>query len=139
MKTIIAGPRTCEDYEIVLKAIEKSGFEITEVVSGNANGIDKLGERYAQENKLKLKLFPADWNNLKQKGAVIATNKWGKKYNKNSGFFRNEEMRDYADALIAINIGDTPGTGHMIKIAKEKGLKVFVYEEDNAEDFGYEF
>jgi hypothetical protein len=37
------------------------------------------------------------------------------------------EMADYAEVLIACWDGTSKGTKHMIDIAREKGLKVFVF------------
>ncbi len=139
MKVIIAGPRNFEDYDVVDEAIKKSGFEVTEVVSGNAKGVDQLGEMWARANKKKLKLFPADWNNLKQPGARVKTNKWNKKYNANAANFRDKAMLEYADALIFIK--DT-GSDFMVKKAKNFDVEVYVYDvEENMldEEFGYIF
>jgi hypothetical protein len=36
-------------------------------------------------------------------------------------------MAYYADALIAVWDGKSPGTKHMIKIATELGLKVYIH------------
>lgn len=60
MITIIAGSRSITDYEIVKEAIEKSGFDITCIVSGGAKDVDSLGEQYARENGVELKQFPAN-------------------------------------------------------------------------------
>jgi hypothetical protein len=38
MKVIIAGSRTMSDYGTVAKAIQASGYSISEVVSGKAKG-----------------------------------------------------------------------------------------------------
>lgn len=50
MKTIIAGSRTINDYLLVKKligrAIKYYRVDITEVVSGGAIGVDKLGEKW---------------------------------------------------------------------------------------------
>lgn len=46
MRTIIAGSRSITDYALIQKAVSESGFEITEVVSGGAIGVDRLGERW---------------------------------------------------------------------------------------------
>lgn len=113
MKTIIAGSRTITDYEIVKKAIRDSGFEISEVVSGTASGVDRLGERYARENGLPIRQFPAEWN----------------EYGKAAGPIRNVQMAEYADALIAIWDGCSSGTRHMIKAAEKNDLKIFVTKE----------
>ncbi len=111
MKTIIAGSREITDYKIVKKAIKKSGFKITEVVSGKARGVDTLGEKWAKEHNIPIKKFPADWE----------------KYGRSAGPIRNQEMAKYADALIAIPLPEGKGTQHMIKTARKDGIKVFVY------------
>jgi hypothetical protein len=110
MKVIIAGSRTIRDYELVKQAIKESGFEITEVVCGTANGVDSLGERYAKENGIKLSYFYPDW----------------KGQGKLAGHKRNEQMAHYSEALVAIWDGDSRGTKHMIEYANKKGLKVYV-------------
>ena len=118
MKTIIAGSREGISYDDVLKAIESCPWEITEVVSGKARGVDTMGEQWAKENNIPIKEFPADW----------------KKLGRSAGYRRNEQMGDYAEALIAVWDGSSRGTKHMIDIANEKGLKVFVYnlKEENS-------
>lgn len=115
MKTIIAGSRDIEDLQIVLDAIEASGFEITEVVSGTARGVDTLGIDYAISVGLPYKKFPAKWT-------VDGI------YRPQAGILRNIEMACYAEALIAIWDGVSKGTLHMINIAKKKGLKVYVHQ-----------
>ena len=112
MKVIIAGSRTINSYTVVEAAIEASGFDITEVVSGCARGVDALGEEFAYKNHIPVKLFPADWDGL---GKV-------------AGFIRNTNMAKYADALLAVYDGSSKGTAHMIAVAKRNGLKVFVYD-----------
>ena len=102
MITIIAGPRDCYDYELVVKAIEESGFEITMVVSGKAKGVDTLGERWAKRNNIPVAEFPAKWDDLEAEGAFVKEGQYGK-YNARAGFMRNGAMAEYADALIAID------------------------------------
>src|SRR5690554_7371831 len=64
MKLIIAGSR--EGFEIadVFVAMEESGFKnrVTEVVSGTARGVDRLGEAWAKANYIPIRRFPADWD-----------------------------------------------------------------------------
>jgi hypothetical protein len=110
MRVIIAGSRDVTDYEMVLYCVNMSGFQITEVVSGDAPGVDQLGIRYAWKNKLELYRFPADWET----------------HGKAAGPIRNQEMADNADALIAIRKNLSRGTTDMINRAKAKGLRVYV-------------
>ena len=126
MKTIIAGCRWINDYDIVKAAIEASGFEVTEVISGAANGVDTLGENWADTHDIPIKRFPANWKNIKTKGAVVRRNKYGQ-YNAVAGLWRNERMAKYADALVAVWDGQSSGTKHMIDTARKYGLKVFVF------------
>jgi hypothetical protein len=118
MKVIIAGSRTITNYSLVVEAVKKSGFEITEVVSGGAGGVDRLGEEWAFEHKVPVKKFPADW----------------KKHGKAAGMIRNKQMVEYSDALIAIWDSQSPGTANTIKNAKKKGIKLYVLEVKGKED-----
>jgi len=109
MKIIIAGGRDFNDYQKLKDACDyylKNQSNV-EIVSGTANGADKLGEKYAEERGYPVKKFPADWN-LHKKAA---------------GYLRNAEMAEYSDALIAFWNG-SKGTGHMIDLANKHGLKV---------------
>lgn len=128
---IICGDRNFNEYSVLKKAIKESKFEITEVISGKADGVDTLGEKYAKENNLPIAEFPADWNNLDVPGAVVKKNKWNKDYNVMAGFQRNEKMAIYAKekggAVLAIDNG-TPGTADMIKTAKKYELPLYIYK-----------
>lgn len=98
MKVIIAGSRTIEDYELLLTAINRSGFNITEIVSGTATGVDQLGEIYGALKDIPVKQFPAKWKTLGKKAGPI----------------RNREMGEYADAAIILWDGKSSGTKNMI-------------------------
>ena len=111
MKVIIAGSRGIDDYGLVEQAILASGFNITEVVSGGCHGVDKLGERWAKENIVPVKIFPADWSKGKSAGPI-----------------RNGQMASYADALIAIWANNSKGTANMIDQAENNGLLVYVFD-----------
>jgi hypothetical protein len=111
MKVIIAGSREFADYELLKKAMSECGFEVTEVVSGHAPGADALGERWADDNGIPIKPFPAEWE------------KYG---NKAAGPLRNEKMAQYGEALVAFVSQKSKGTVDMIKRARSRNLKVFV-------------
>ncbi len=111
MKTIIAGSRSCKNRLILLTALHRCGWTPTAVVSGAAPGADRLGERWAAAMNIPCFRFPADWD----------------RYGKAAGYIRNETMAANAEALIALWDGRSPGTKHMIDIARKKGLKVYVH------------
>lgn len=107
------------------QAIENSGFEITEIFCGDAQGADLLGQTWAELNDIPVRHFPADWKNLKKSNAIVRSNHRGK-YNARAGIDRNEDMAAEADALIAIWDGKSRGTSHMILEAHRQGLRVHV-------------
>lgn len=110
MKVIIAGGRDFYDYKAMCKCLDGIDWFCEELVSGAARGADSLGEQWAMDNKVPIARFPADWNT----------------YGKRAGYLRNEQMADYADALVAFWDGESKGTKHMIDIANRKGLLVHV-------------
>ena len=133
---IIAGGRDFNNYEALKEAIKKSKFDIGEVVSGGAKGADALGERWAKENSISLKIMKADWDDISSPFAIIAYKKdWNGNntpYNKAAGFIRNEDMARYAlksgnGACILLPGGN--GTANMLKLAKEYKLEIFVHNE----------
>ena len=110
---IIAGSRTIiNGMEALTAAVELSGFDITEVVSGGAAGIDRLGEQWAHAFRVPVATFPADWQT----------------HGKAAGPIRNKQMAEYADALIAIWDGKSHGTANMIQEAKKRGLPVHIHQ-----------
>lgn len=131
MKVIVAGPRNFNDQKVVFDAIDsfkEQGDQciVTEIVSGCAKGVDTLGILWAKKNGVKVKQFPAQWNNLKVKNCKIKEHKFGQgNYNVLAGLNRNIEMAEYADALIAIDTGSS-GTKHMISTARKQGLLLYV-------------
>lgn len=112
MKVIIAGGRDFDDYALMKRKLDHlfSKRKPDEIVSGNARGADALGERYAKEHNIALKLFPANWD----------------EHGKAAGHIRNAEMADYADALVAYWDAVSRGTKNMLETAKKKGLDVRV-------------
>lgn len=117
MKLIIAGSRSIDNIKHLYNAILTLGLEdyvrneVTEIVSGGARGADYLGEVLANKLKIQLTTKPADWD----------------KYGKSAGYRRNEEMSQYADACLVLYDGISKGSQHMIDLAKEANLKLWVY------------
>lgn len=117
-RIIIAGSRDFKDYELLKRTLDNyiqsiQGKSFISIISGTANGADKLGEQYAFEHDYLLERFPADWNT-----------------GKTAGRFRNAKMADYASlkkgVLFAFWDGKSVGTKHMIECAKKYGLEVHV-------------
>jgi hypothetical protein len=108
MRIIVAGSRTITDYNEVQLAINRSGFNISEVVCGMARGVDSLGKKYALNHQIPIAEFPAMWDT----------------YGTQAGFMRNEKMALYADGLILVWDGKSRGSQHMLNIAKKYNLPI---------------
>lgn len=114
-KLIIAGSRGIEpSYGFIISAIKMFGldeYDITEVVSGGADGVDKCGETFAENNGIPIKSFKPDYE----------------KYEKNPKYApiaRNKEMADYSDAALVIHNG-SKGSANMIAEMKKLGKPVY--------------
>lgn len=118
MKVIIAGSRQLVAPVHVITAIEKSQFNITEVVCGGARGVDEFGKKWADDHGIPVKPF------------YVSKSDWDL-YGKVAGPMRNARMAQYADALIAVWDGESRGTKNMIQLAEQESNKrefyLFVY------------
>lgn len=110
MRVIIAGSRGADEKD-TLRAIQESGFDITEVVCGRAKGADTHGENWAFRRGIPVAEFPAEWH----------------AHGKSAGVRRNQMMVTYADALIAIWDGKSTGTKDCINRAIRKKMPMYVY------------
>jgi hypothetical protein len=116
IKLIIAGSRGIlhtagwlEPY--VNDVLNELDVDLGEVVSGGAKGVDLIGEFYADRLGVKVSRFDADWD----------------KYKKAAGHIRNGEMAKYADALLALWDGESPGTTSMVNLMMKQKKPVFLY------------
>lgn len=124
MKVIVCGGRHFDDYKYLSYALDtvlENNNDI-EIVSGHCEGADKLGEKYAKENNLNLKIFPANWA----------------KYGKAAGPIRNHQMVDYIKSfkdslVVAFTNKNSVGTKDTINYAKKNGVNVEEFSYENEE------
>jgi len=110
MKVIIAGSRTVDNYDLVCGRVIKSGFNITEVVSGKGKGVGELGILWAKRNEILFSLHPLDYDRYGNQARIV----------------RNIKMAEYVGVdggLIAITNGDED-TESMIGEAIRIGLAI---------------
>jgi hypothetical protein len=127
VRTIIAGSRSATFADTV-QAIHESEWDglITEVVCGMAIGADLHGQWWALTQGLPVAEFHADWDNIDAPGTVVRYRRDGTAYNALAGLWRNQQMADYGEALIAAWDGRSSGTRDMIQRAEAGGLWVYV-------------
>lgn len=116
-KLIIAGSRTFDDYgrldyEVKHFIVNEIKSKNISIISGTANGADRLGERFAEKYKLNLIKMPANWN----------------EYGKRAGHIRNEEMAKIATHCIVFIKDNSKGSLNMIENCKKYNLTYKVVE-----------
>lgn len=103
MKIIVAGSRAFSDADyvarIIANGLSSNRWEMSELVSGGARGVDSLAMEWAKERNIPIKTFLPEYKIYPGKIAPLR---------------RNEEMAILADALIAIWDGLSGGTANMI-------------------------
>lgn len=117
MKIAIVGSRWYAEYDVIKEYVLKK-IDINEVecvISGGANGVDRLAEKFAKEFGLKMTVFLPDWN----------------KHGKAAGPIRNKDIVKNADVVFAFWDGQSRGTKSSIELAEKMNKKLFVYKSIN--------
>lgn len=113
MKVAIVGSRSFNNYDMLYEEIMKSVniSKITEIISGGANGADKLAEKFAIHKNIKMSIFKPDWS----LGRV-------------AGMIRNKTIVENADVVFAFWDGSSKGTKNSIDHAKRMKKRLFIIE-----------
>ena len=130
MKVLVTGDREWTDRGIIYAVLAgtyewwRGSFsdmtnedEVFEVVEGHARGADKIAYDWAlmmegNDKPVQPRSFPAKWN----------------EYGRAAGPIRNKKMLEQSpDVVFAFHddLENSKGTAHMIKIAKDAGVKVY--------------
>lgn len=123
IRLIIAGSREFNDYALLRRCVNRYLHKIgikqpfkdaIIVVSGEARGADRLGERFAKNRGIEIKPFPY----VRSAGTA-------------GGPIRNRQMAEYATHCILFWDGKSSGTANMMSEARRVGIKpeVIVYKE----------
>ena len=114
MKLLVCGSRTIEDINYVFSCLDKVLYEhdITEIIEGDADGVDSLAGLYAVSHHIDHKTVYPKYYIHGDRAPLI----------------RNKEMVDLCDKGVAIWDGKSTGTAHTISLLKKQNklLKVFI-------------
>ena len=101
-KVAVSGSRSIDSYKLVNDVLKNILIEDDIILSGNAPGADRLGEKYAEKNGHEVKIIPSEW----EKHGLKAT------------MMRNEVLLKAADFVVCFWDGESEGTKHMLDVAK---------------------
>ena len=99
MKLLIVGSRSIKDFDLS----PYISAEVDTIISGGAEGIDRLAEQYADGHRLSKYILRPSYN----------------LYGRSAPLRRNEEMVRIADAVLIIWDGHSRGTQHTLRYAKK--------------------
>jgi len=100
MKLLIVGSRNIKNFSLS----EHVSSKVTLIISGGANGIDRLAEEYADIHRISKLILRPDYA----------------RYGKAAPLKRNEEMVALADEVLVIWDGASKGTKYTADFAKKK-------------------
>ena len=118
---LVAGSRCFDDVVLLYDKLDHflQRQEEILIVHGGAKGADSISAQYAEYRGFETKVFLPDWEGL------------GKK----AGYIRNKEMIDFISkypnkGCVVFWDGESKGTAHTIKLAKEHGIPLRVVKFD---------
>ena len=106
---LIAGSRTIETFNLSEFVPEETEL----IISGGANGIDSLAERFADQRNISKLILRPKYN----------------QYGKSAPLKRNEQMVNLADEILVIWDGKSRGAKYTIDYAKKmkKPITIIIY------------
>ena len=113
MKIGIVGSRSFFDYDSMCAIL--GVLDITEIISGGAEGADRLAERYAIEKDIKATIFPALWDKFPGKTA---------------SYERNKMIVSEADSIVAFWDGASKGTRMTMRLCWESKKPLIIVRTD---------
>lgn len=131
MRVLIAGSRAIDGKEGMKHleaAIKASGWNITEVVTGGASGVDELADEWAKKNGIDRVVFPANWTGKGKSAGYKRNQKMVWYINLFAKVDTDEEVLDKLQGgCIALWNGTSSGTKHTIDISKENYLPLYIH------------
>jgi hypothetical protein len=105
-RLVVAGVRYFDDYSLLSEEIDKYicthlGNKTLIIVSGCADGTDKLGERYASEHNLTVERYPAEWEKYGKaaESPYVSESFGGYSYTKSGGYEADGGVNNWVTAF----------------------------------------
>lgn len=104
MKLMIAGSRSIKEFD--LKQYVPKEADV--IITGGANGVDTIAEKFADDNKISKLVIRPDYSRYKRAAPLK----------------RNEVMIDLSDKVLIIWDGKSKGSEYAIKYAQKRGKQL---------------
>lgn len=108
MKLLVVGSRNIDDFDLSLYISDDTDT----IISGGACGIDRLAEQYADKKHISKYILRPRYD----------------LFGKSAPLYRNRQMVDMSDAILAVWDGKSRGTLYTIKYAQKSGKPLTVVD-----------
>ena len=108
MKLLIAGSRSIQQFDLT----PYIPVETDCIISGGANGIDSLAEKYADRHRLSKIILRPQYH----------------LYKRNAPLMRNKRMVEWADTVLIVWDGASKGTRHTMEYAQKLNKPVILVQ-----------
>lgn len=108
MRVGVIGSRKWKNKKFVHGVLTRNKDKITEIISGDAEGPDKMGASWARKNAVELVVFPPDSKR------------------KHRFHYRNRLIAERAEIIIAFWDGSSTGTIYTCDYARKLGKQVLI-------------
>ena len=122
MTVLVCGGRDFQGWDAVQRVLDRVAPDV--IIHGAARGADSLAERYARENNIVQRAFPARWR--RPDGGL----------DRGAGHRRNQQMLDEARPDLVLAFPGGPGTRDMTRRAREQGFPVQEYDSHGRRRYG---
>ena len=114
MKVLVCGGRDFADLKFIFHILDEFHRKntITELIEGNAKGVDRISGFWARHRGIKNTKYPANW---KRQGVA-------------AGIIRNQQMLDRGKPDVVIAFPGGRGTADMVARSERNGFKVIRIE-----------
>jgi hypothetical protein len=125
VKLLVTGSRSDNRWGFILDTLDiinEDKGPFTEIIVGDATGVDHWAKEWAKERGIPFRVFNADWDDLSHEDAVIRTRPDRSKYDAKAGPRRNQEMVDDKPDYAAVFAGGI-GTRDCFSRIRKAGIK----------------
>ena len=120
MRVLVCGSRDWTDDALVFAILDELAavVRVTEIIEGDARGVDRIAGAWAEARGVSVRRFPADWERHGMRAGVV----------------RNEEMLIVGEPnlIVAFPTGRSIGTRHMMSLGRRNAIAVWEMPRDRA-------
>ena len=110
VSVLVCGGRKFSGWPAMQRVLDRISPDV--IIHGAAAGADAMAGRYARENDIECRDFPAEWQ----------------RYGRSAGYRRNQQMLDEGKPDLVVAFPGGRGTENMVKISRQQGFEVNIID-----------